>query len=94
MNTIKNGFIITKIYPIVAPDTFPTGMDSTNNISEENKKNFPFKFRLYDGDQNLYFEGYSNDSDSEDAFNPLDLIQESYGVTTIKYLENGQWVEL
>ena len=68
--------------------------DLADSNSPSIQKNYPFKFRLYDGDQNLYFEGYSNDSDSEDAFKPLDHFAESYGVTTIKYFENGEWVEL
>ena len=75
-------------------DTTPASVEKNQSNENEIKKDFPFKFRLYDGDQNLYFEGYSNDSDSEDAFKPLDHFAESYGVTTIKYFENGEWVEL
>jgi hypothetical protein len=57
--------------------------------------NFPYAFRLYDDDGNLYFSGWSNDRDSEAAFEPLDDIQEDYGCTYIQYLQDdGEWETL
>jgi hypothetical protein len=81
-------YIISKIFPIVS-SSMTNGLNQ--EPSKENKKRYPFKFRLYDGDNATYFDGYSNDDSS---FDPLDDLQESYGVTTIKYFENGEWVEL
>ena len=49
------------------------------------------KFRLYDDDGELYFEGASSDSSN---FDPLDYFGESYGCTDIKYYENGKWESL
>ena len=48
-------------------------------------KQFTHFFRLYDDDGELYFTGYSDDSESERAFIPLDAIGASYGCTEIKY---------
>jgi hypothetical protein len=56
----------------------------------EEKKKYPYEFKLYDDDEELYFIGYSNDNSSERAFRPLDTIGASYGCTEIKYRrENG-----
>ena len=50
------------------------------------------KFRLLDDDGEVYYEGYSNDSDSEKAFSPLDDFgRPNAGCTEIQYLENGKW---
>ena len=53
--------------------------------TEEEKKKYPYAFKLYDDDEELYFKGYSNDDESERAFAPLDGIGRSYGCTEIKY---------
>jgi hypothetical protein len=55
-----------------------------------------FQFRLYDGDDNLYYEGYYNglEGSEEEAFEPLDWASYNSGCTTLRYLENGEWVEL
>jgi hypothetical protein len=54
------------------------------------------QFRLYDDDDNLYYEGYYNglEGDEEEAFEPLDWAGAYAGCTTLRYLENGEWVEL
>lgn len=63
------------------------------NFREENtlervKKVCKFKFRMYDDDGVLYYSGYSNDSDSEKAFAPLeDFGMPNAGCTEIKYWE-------
>lgn len=54
------------------------------------------QFRLYDDDGILYYEGYYNglEGDEEAAFEPLDWASAYAGCTTLKYLENSEWVEL
>jgi hypothetical protein len=51
-------------------------------ITPEQRSKFPYFFRLYDDDNELYFEGYSDDDSS---FEPLDSIGQSYGCTGLKY---------
>lgn len=53
--------------------------------TKEEKKKYPYAFKLYDDDGELYFKGYSNDDESERAFAPLDGIGHSYGCTEIFY---------
>ncbi len=76
----------------------------TNNLLEQNfvhicskdyKENFKFKltkkFRLLDGDDNIYFEGLSDNIN----FDPLDdWGMPFYGCTTIEYYEDDKWVVL
>lgn len=59
-----------------------------------------FRFRLYDDDDFLYYEGriaISPDAPLDDygateLFSPLDCFGESYaGCTSIKFLKNGKW---
>lgn len=50
------------------------------------------RFRLYDDDGNLYYEGRSDDSSS---FDPLDDYgMPNAGAVDIRYLENGKWETL
>lgn len=72
-------FIITKDF-----------IEDTNRpaITEDQKKKMPHKFRLFDDDGELYFEGYSSNSSS---FCPLDEYGIDYGCTEIKYFEKGKW---
>ena len=52
----------------------------------------PYQFRLYDGDDNLYYTGRSNDRDSEDAFIPLEWAEADSGCAYIEYLQDdGNW---
>ena len=53
--------------------------------TDEQKKYLTRYFEVFDDDGELYFIGYSNDSESEDAFIPMDAYQNSYGCTYIKY---------
>lgn len=49
-------------------------------------------FRLLDADNEVYYEGLSDDCDSEKAFSPLDDFGEGYaGCTEIQYLQCGAW---
>jgi hypothetical protein len=53
------------------------------------KLKFPFKFRLFDDDDILYYEGYSVDDSS---FDPLDDFgTPNAGATYIKYFEKGRF---
>lgn len=53
------------------------------------------RFRLLDGDRIPYFEGVSDDANSQRAFDPLDDFGEGYaGCAFIEYLENGKWSPL
>lgn len=46
------------------------------------------KFRLYDDDGELYFEGIATNQSCESAFEPLDWAMANFGCTEIKYLNN------
>jgi hypothetical protein len=50
-----------------------------------------YPFRLYDGDDELYYEGLSIENNS---FEPLGAEQPNSGVTSIHYFNNGKWEEL
>lgn len=65
------------------------------NTLEKCQKACKFKFRLLDDDGQVYYEGYSNDKDSEKAFMPLDNFgMPNAGCTEIQYWENGKWETL
>lgn len=50
------------------------------------------RFRLVDGDGEVYFEGVSDNSSSEAAFDPLDDFGEGHaGCGAIEYWVNQQW---
>jgi len=52
-------------------------------------------FRLLDDDGEVYYLGVSNDSESENAFAPLDDYgMPNAGCTEIQYLRNGKWETL
>jgi hypothetical protein len=52
-------------------------------------------FRLLDDDGEPYYLGASNDSDSEEAFAPLDDYgTPNAGCTEIQYLRNNEWKTL
>jgi hypothetical protein len=56
-----------------------------------------FPFRMFDDDDNLYYEGLSDDNDSEEAFAPLDDFgMGNAGCTSIQYknLKSGLWETL
>lgn len=53
------------------------------------------EFRMKDDDGNVYYEGICTDSESEDAFRPLDEFGEpNAGCTSIQYKRNGVWETL
>ncbi len=49
------------------------------------------RFRLLDGDGNIYFEGVASVGEE---FQPLDDFGREYGCTQIDYLEEANWKEL
>ena len=50
------------------------------------------RFRLLDDDGEIYYEGLSDDRDSQRAFAPLDDFGRGYaGCTEIHYLDKGGW---
>ena len=54
-----------------------------------------YSFRLYDDDGELYYEGLSDDADSDNVSDPLDDFGKGYaGCTDISYLKNGKWVSM
>jgi hypothetical protein len=55
----------------------------------------PFEFRLLDDDGNVYYRGFSDDNESEEAFAPLDDYgTPEAGCTDIQYRINGGWKSL
>ncbi len=55
-----------------------------------------YKFKLYDDDRVLYFEGVSTSCDDEAAFEPLDYYMADAGCTSIVYYneKTAKWEEL
>ena len=49
------------------------------------------KFKLFDDDGELYYEGRCGNSSS---FDPLDWAMANDGCTDIQYFENGKWSSL
>lgn len=66
-------FRITQISPLLGND-FSTDFIPNKNV--EISKRFKFKFRLLDGDRNIYFEGLATRNDS---FDPLDFFGAEFG---------------
>jgi hypothetical protein len=81
----------------------------TNDLVEEGKKvgtsswdfdkckaaSLQHLFRLLDDDGEVYYEGLSDDCDSQIAFAPLDDFGKGYaGCTEIHYLTDGTWQQL
>lgn len=78
-------------------DLINDGLD--NNVSsigadKIDPARFTEKFRMYDDDGELYYEGVSTDSNSQGAFDPLDDFgQGNAGCVRIDYFnrENKRW---
>lgn len=58
-------------------------------ISEQELSNFPHTFQLKDADGNLQFIGQSI---STSNLEPLDDLENNYGVTDLLYEEDGKFV--
>lgn len=81
-------YIITFIDPILLND-FPEDFILNQKRKVSNK--LKYKFRLFDGDRNIYFEGIVAKNDS---FEPLDFFGCEFGCTDLQYFENGRFVSL
>jgi hypothetical protein len=50
------------------------------------------RFRLLDDDGEVYYEGLSDDCNSQQAFAPLDDFGRGYaGCTEVQYFQSGRW---
>ncbi len=79
---------ITYINPLLVSDFQE---DFILNQKKEISNKFKFKFRLLDGDKNIYFEGLSTGCDS---FDPLDFFGSEFGCTDLQYFEDEKFVSL
>lgn len=70
--------------------------DSKDHVICEKPEGLNYKFRLLDDDGIIYAYGYSDDKDSEKAFEPLDRYMPDYGCTEIQYKnpDTGIWETL
>lgn len=80
---------------LITKDLLPDGKCvgvSSRDYGEAKGACLTHRFRLLDGDREVYFEGVSDDAESEDAFAPLDDFGEGYaGCASIEYFERGVW---
>lgn len=64
----------------------------SHDYDESLKESLIYRFRLLDGDGEIYYEGLSDDCDSENAFAPMDDFGEgNAGCTEIQYLQGDVW---
>lgn len=94
------GWVITKDY---IEDGHANGTMGPKwvTLSEEHIRKHGKKFRMYDDDGELYYEGYNIENEdpgpfeSDPGFEPLDDFgMPNAGCTYIEYLENGKWEAL
>ena len=65
------------------------------NYDEAKAALLKHRFRLLDDDGEIYYEGLSDDSDSQRAFAPLDDFGKGYaGCTEIHFFTDGVWRQL
>ncbi len=65
------------------------------NYDEANAALLKHRFRLLDDDGEIYYEGLSDDCDSQRAFAPLDDFGLGYaGCTEIHYFDGHTWNQL
>ena len=70
------------------------GMSSCN-FDETKTALLKYRFRLLDGDGEVYYEGVSDDCDSQHAFAPLDDFGKgAAGCTEVQYFQGGCWNRL
>ena len=67
----------------------------SRDYDESVKDSLIHRFCLLDGDSEVYYEGLSDDCDSENAFAPLDDFGEgNAGCIEIQYYRSGIWEAL
>ena len=68
---------------------------ASRNYDEAKAALLKHRFRLLDDDDEVYYEGLSDDCDSQRAFAPLDDFGKGYaGCTEIHYFTDGMWRQL
>ena len=68
---------------------------SSCNYDEAKAALLQHRFRLLDDDGEIYYEGLSDNCDSQRAFAPLDDFGQGYaGCTEIHYFTDGAWRQL
>lgn len=68
---------------------------SSSNYDKAKAAVLKHRFRLLDDDGEVYYEGKSDDCDSQRAFAPLDDFGQGYaGCTEIQYFQAGCWRSL
>ena len=82
----------------ITKDLVDDGKDvgtSSRNYDVAKSDRVKFPFRMLDDDGNLYYEGLSDDCNSEKGFAPLDDFGVgNAGCTEIHYLSGGRWQQL
>jgi hypothetical protein len=76
---------------LIIKSIFPKDRDRLKKDLSFKAEKYKYPFRLFDGDNMLYFEGLS---DKNFSFEPLDDEMYNSGCTEIKYLNNGIWETL
>jgi len=65
------------------------------DFEEAKQTSLVHRFRMLDGDGEVYFEGVSDDASSQRAFNPLDDFGRGFaGCVEIQYHEGKTWKPL
>ena len=68
---------------------------SSCNFDEAQAALLKHRFRLLDDDGEIYYEGLSDDCESERAFAPLDDFGQGYaGCTEINYFDGQSWKQI
>lgn len=68
---------------------------SSSNFDEAKASSLKHRFRLLDDDGEVYYEGVSDDCESECAFAPLDDFGQGYaGCTEIHYFDGQSWKQI
>ncbi len=88
----KIAWVITNDYISDGENINRSNVDDT--VLRDLKSSLIHKFRIYDSDGELYYEGLSTNQDCETAFEPLDWAMYNDGATDITYLNNGKWSSL
>ena len=76
---------------IITADSIDTDKVGFGTTLGKTAEQLPFCFRLLDDDGIVYYEGHSDDRDSQAAFWPLDWAAAYAGCTVIEYLRAGKW---
>jgi hypothetical protein len=68
---------------------------SSGNYDEAKAPLLKYQFRLLDDDGDIFYEGLSDDCDTQGAFAPLDDFGKGYaGCTEIQYFDGQSWNQI